>query len=245
VTFAKHRSGDSKKPPLPQARTDLPREVVALASRLGVRADRSTSHVQLTQIGEIRLGPDSAVRPFSASQQFVVHDLEFTWRAWIRLVGPIGVRVTEGLQSGEGCLAASLLGVVRLARIRGGDLAFKGEAMRYLAELVWNPDAILFNRALEWRVLDQQRLLVAVANGQRRSEIRLHLDSNGDPISIAADARPRQVGRTSQLTPWFGRCSEYQCHGGRRIPHVAEAGWNIDGEPFIYWRARIQTWSMI
>jgi hypothetical protein len=97
-----------------------------------------------------------------------VQDVEFSWRAHIRLVGPIGARVIEGLGDGEGYFDASLFGLVRLAHIRGGDLAFIGEATRYLAELAWNADAILFNHALEWRVLDQQRLLVAVGQGQRR-----------------------------------------------------------------------------
>ena len=67
--------------------------------------------------------------------------------------------------------------------------------MRYLAELVWNPDAILFNRDLEWQVLNQECLLVAVGKDKRRAEVRLRLDGNGDPISMEADARPRQVGR--------------------------------------------------
>jgi hypothetical protein len=173
-----------------------------------------------------------------------VQDVEFSWRAHIRLVGPIGARVIEGLGDGEGYFDASLFGLVRLAHIRGGDLAFIGEATRYLAELVWNADAILFNHALQWRVLDQQRLLVAVGQGQRRSEVRLQLDGNGDPTSVEVDARPRQVGRASKLTPWFGRCSRYQWQGGRRIPHFAEAGWDMDGKPFVYWHARIETWSI-
>jgi hypothetical protein len=126
------------------------------------------------------------------------------------LFGPVGARVIEGLGDGQGYFDASLFGLVPLAHISGGDLAFIGEATRYLAELVWNADAILFNHALEWRVLDQERLLVAVGQGQRRGEVRLQLDGNGDPISVEVGARPRQVGRTSKLTPWFGRCSEYR-----------------------------------
>lgn len=244
MPHAELRSGEANKPPSPLARTDLPQEVVALASRLGVKADCPTNRVQLTETGKMRLAPDSAERPFSASQTLAVPEVEFDWRAQIRLVGPIGARVTEGLEGGEGYLTARLFGLVRLAQIRGGDLAFKGEATRYLAELVWNPDAILFNRALEWLVLDQQRLLVAVGQGQRRGEVRLQLDGNGDPTSVEVDARPRQAGRASKLTPWFGRCSRYQWQGGRRIPHFAEAGWDMDGKPFVYWRARIETWSI-
>jgi hypothetical protein len=121
----------ANKPPSPLARTDLPQEIVALASRLGVKAYRPTSGVQLTQIGNMRLAPDSADRPFSASQTLSVQDVEFVWRAQLRLVGPITMRVTEGFESGEGYLAARLFGLVRLAQIRGGDLAFNAAAHQY------------------------------------------------------------------------------------------------------------------
>ena len=67
--------------------------------------------------------------------------------------------------------------------------------MRYLAELIWNPDAILFNRDLVWQVLIQECLQVAVGHGERRADLRLRLDADGDPIAMTADAPPRQVGR--------------------------------------------------
>ena len=56
--------------------------------------------------------------------------------------------------------------------------------MRYLAELIWNPDAILFNRDLEWQVLNQECLQVAVGHGERRTDLRLRLDANDNPIAI-------------------------------------------------------------
>ncbi|HUH85457.1 MAG TPA: DUF6544 family protein [Stellaceae bacterium] len=77
-----------------------------------------------------------------------------------------------------------------------------------------------------------------------RAEIRLHLDGNGDPAAIEADGRPRMVGRLMQPTPWFGRCSDYAWQGGRRIPTRAEAGWRLEGGPFVYWRGRIESWSV-
>jgi hypothetical protein len=116
--------------------------------------------------------------------------------------------------------------------------------MRYLAELVWNPDAILFNHDLEWRVLDQRRLQVAAGNGPRRVEVCLVLNDDGDPASMEAGARPRLVGRTFAMTPWFGRCHDYQWLGGRRVPCRAEAGWDLDGKPFVYWKAQCETWSV-
>jgi hypothetical protein len=162
----------------------------------------------------------------------------------MRLVGPITVRVEEGLDRGKGHLDVRLLGLAPLAHISGGDLAFQGEATRCLAELVCNPDAIFFNRDLEWRVLDQRGLLVAVGKDERRAEVRLCLDDSGAHIFMVVEARPGQVGRALAKTPWFGRCEGYEWCGGRRVPRRAEVGWDLERKPFVYWRARIQTWSV-
>jgi hypothetical protein len=226
------------------ARTDLPDEVVALAARLGASPQSPTDCVQLTQVGTMRLAPDSADHSFTASQTLAVRHVGFAWRARLRLAGPVAVRITEGLDRGEGYLDARVFGVVRLARVRGGDLAFQGEAMRYLAELIWNPDAILFNPELEWRVLNQEALLIGLGTGARRVEIRVNLDRNGDPVSVAAAARPRLVGRNFEMTPWFGRCEGYEWQNGRRIPRRAEAGWDLGGRRFVCWRSHIETWSI-
>jgi hypothetical protein len=61
---AELHSGEANKPRLPLARADLPQEVMALALRLDVKADHPTNRVQLTQIGQMRLAPASADRPF-------------------------------------------------------------------------------------------------------------------------------------------------------------------------------------
>jgi hypothetical protein len=61
---AELHSGEANKPRLPLARADLPQEVMALALRLGVKADHPTSRVQLTQIGQMRLAPLLRTAPF-------------------------------------------------------------------------------------------------------------------------------------------------------------------------------------
>jgi hypothetical protein len=64
-----------------------------------------------------------------------------------------------------------------------GDDTFRGETMRYLAELPWIPDALLFNTQLSWRVIDTRTLAVATGKGARRSEVRITLNEAGDPIT--------------------------------------------------------------
>jgi len=226
------------------ARADLPPEVIALARRLGAVADRGERIVRLTQHGQMWLKPGGPALPFTARQTIMVGDVGFAWSAATAMAPGVTMQVIDYLVGGRGGLEGRLFGIVPLVRFTDSAVAFRGEAMRYLAELMWNPDAILVNRQLDWRVIDARTLAVATGAGERRSEVRLLLDRDGDIARIEADDRPRAEGRDLVARPWFGRGSDFRVIDGRRIPFKAEAGWIIDGAEFVYWRGEIATWSM-
>ncbi len=223
-------------------RTDIPPEVLELARRLGVPGDSGVHLVRLTQIGDMWLKPGSKPIDFSAVQTISAVDAGFLWRAWFRMAG-VPMQVIDYMVAGKAGLEGRLFGALPILRMSDTDATFRGEAMRYLAELIWNPDAILLNHQLTWRVLNGRTLAVATGEGARRCEVRLILNEAGDPTRMEADDRPRQDGHRLANCPWFGRAGRYQTIGGRRIPTLAEAGWLIDGVEFVYWCGRVGSWS--
>jgi hypothetical protein len=227
-----------------EKRTDLPPEVLALACRLGASDDGDGRIVHLTQSGEMWLRPGSKPLSFTARQTIAVAEVAFLWRAQLPIRPGLSMKVIDYAVGDEAGLEGRLLGVLPVVRMPDADTMFRGEAMRYLAELMWNPDALLLNRQLDWRVIDAHTLAVATGDGTRRCEIRLILDAAGDLIRIEADDRPRQNGRVVTNCPWFGRASDYRTIGGRRIPVQAEVGWLLDGVEFVYWRGRVESWSL-
>jgi hypothetical protein len=56
---------------------------------------------------------------------------------------------------------------------------------------------------------------------------------------VHAQARGRTVGASVVMTPWEGRCSNYQVRDGMRVPLSGEVAWLIDGERRPYWRGTI------
>jgi hypothetical protein len=230
-------------PTAPEERTDLPPDVFTLVRRLSVSAGESSRLVRLTQSGEMWLKPGSKPSAFTAQQIIAVAEVGFLWRARFRLAG-VSMQIIDYLVHGEGGLQGCLLDALPVVSMTSGDATFRGEAMRYLSELMWNPDGILFNKALEWRVINARTLAVATGEGARRCEVRLLLNEAGDMIGMEATDRPRQVGGGVIDCPWFGRGGNYQSIDGRRIPTRAEVGWIIDGVEFIYWRGRIESWSL-
>ncbi len=227
----------------PAKRTDLPPEVLALGHRLVVSAGRGCRLVRLTQSGEMWLKPGSKPLAFTAQQTIAVAEVGFLWRARFRMAG-MPMQIIDYMVGDEGGLQGRLLDLLPVLNVTGGDAMFRGEAMRYLIELIWAPDALLFNRRLDWRVVDARTLAVATGEGARRCEVRLILDEAGDPVRFEAHDRPRLDGGVVTLTPWFGRGGDYRTIDGRRIPKEGEVGWILDGVEFIYWRGRIKSWSL-
>jgi hypothetical protein len=232
-----------RSPPTSGVRTDLPSEVIALSRRLGGRGDEGRRIVRLSQSGEMWLKPGSKPITFTARQSIAVADVGFLWRPRFRMAG-VSLQIIDYLVGGEGGLEGRLLGALRVLRPTGGDAVYRGEAMRYLAELMWAPDAVLGNRQLDWRVVDRGTLAVATGAGPRRSEVRLILDKAGDPVRAEADDRPRLDAGVITPSAWFGRGADFHVVNGRRIPTRGEAGWIVDGVEFIYWRCRINSWSL-
>lgn len=162
---------------------NLPLEVIALASPLGVPSDGRDRIVRLTQRGEMCFSPGGKPIPFSAEQIISVSQIGFVWHA--RLSATSGfMQVFDYIANQEAGLEAAILGTVPLVHLHDTDALFRGETMRYLAELMWNPDALLQNDQLVWRVIDERALAVGAGAGKRWSEVRLVLNEAGDVIDF-------------------------------------------------------------
>lgn len=224
-------------------RTDLPPEVIALARRLGASGNSCGRLVRLTQSGEMRLKPSAKSLAFKAEQIISVAEVGFIWQARFKIAG-LPMQIVDYLVGGEGGLQGRLFDTLPVVASTDADATIRGEAMRYLGELMWNPDAILFNPQPDWCVIDSRTLGISIGSGARRCEVRLTLNEAGDPVGMEADDRPRQDGGSLTVCPWFVRGGDYRPMHGRRLPTDGVAGWRLDGIEFIYWRGRIESWSI-
>ena len=194
-------------------------------------------HVRLTQVGQLRLKPGSRWLPFTADQQTFVHEVSFFWRARVRLLPLASIVVLDRYVDGHGIGEARLFGV-RISRDSGGHVA-EGAALRYLAELPWNPFAMRTNRHLAWRELDGQTVEVATEVGPGRPALQLHFDATGDIVKAWTDARPRKERDEIVRRPWGGSFAGYELVGGIRIPTRAEVTWELPDGVFAWFRGAI------
>jgi hypothetical protein len=219
----------------PTARTDLPAEVAELALRLGAEPGAAT--VELRQDGQMWSSPGARPMRFKARQTAATARLEYIWNADL---GPGGlVKAADYYVAGTGGLEVKAAGLLTLAREVGTSEIAQGEVLRYLAELPWNPDAILVNRSLDWAVVGPSTLRVSHAD----AAITFVLGPDGLPESMSAPGRVYLGKEGARLVPWGGRFGRYERMGGRLLPTLGEVAWILDGREFVYWRGRLTAWS--
>jgi len=217
--------------------------VYELAIRLGVKPEDKQSGVRLTQKGRMKRNLDAdAWMAFTAMQTISTRTCEFDWQA---KAGPLGlISGRDALAGGAGRFEIMALGFIPIVRAKHTTSLVRGELMRYLAEIAWAPDAILFNPALRWRVDGADSLSVSAGVGETASEILLNLDSEGRIVGAFALDRPRSAAESNLPTPWRGRFSDYRHHGDRWLPFAGEVGWEIDGTAIVYWQGQIESWEI-
>jgi len=218
-----------------ETRADLPADVVALATRMGARVVDAPAFVAIEQSGQMWQKPGGKPVAFTARQTIRVGTPGFLWRATMG-----SVVVADHLVAGIGGLDVMLLGAFPLARMIGSAAVNRGEALRYLAELPWCPDAILSNTSLDWTVLDAKTIEVATGTGTARGTVTFELDDDGWIVRASAPSRAyaEASGRTSEH-PWHGRFWDYQRIGDHFMPMHGEVAWGLPAGDFVYWRGRL------
>ena len=194
--------------------------------------------VRIEQTGEMRLKPGGRWLPFTAVETFEIARVGFAWQARFALGRLAWMRVDDAYADGEGHLDARLWGRLPVMRARGPEVA-RGEAMRYLAELIWVPQALRGNRDLEWAELDARTVEVASGTGAERAAVQLHFDGDGDIERTSAPDRPFAQGKDVVPRAWGGVVSDYAVLGGVRVPTRAEVGWTLPEGEFTYWRGTV------
>ena len=212
----------------------IPPIVRRFATRNGARAGGPPA-LLMVQDAEMRLRIDQAFFRQDATQVSGTRRPGFVWQATGVIAAVIPVRIVDAYVDGEGGLEVRLAGSVPVSAASGAEMA-KGEAMRFLAELPWNPEAILNADGLSWRQIDDDTVEVSTPTVGGPARVVLHFDQDGDIASIEAPDRPR-AGDTPAR--WIGRFSDYAQVGAYRFPRRGEVAWDLPEAEFVYWRGNI------
>ncbi len=181
------------------------------------------SSVNLSQEGKFSFNEmQDKWHPFTATQLFVTKQLGFDWDAKIQMAPGLSAFVHDTYLLGAGNLHASLLGLFTLANMHNTPELNQGELLRFFAEAVWYPTALLPSQGVGWEAIDDTSARGTLTDGATTVSLVFGFNPEGTIATISAAARYRD-----QLTamPWAGRFSEYVVREGMLIPLVGEVGW--------------------
>ena len=221
----------------PGAPSDLPPLIRAFAERNGGHRDGSSA-MRMTQDVEMRMKPGARPFPLTATQDSGTSVPGFVWDARGRWSMIVPLRVVDAYVAGAGRLEVRIAGAIPVARASGPSTD-RGEALRFLAELAWNPDAILTASGLEWRQIDATTVEVSLRMAGGVVRVNQLFDAAGDIVGIVSEDRPYTVGGKDVPTRWIGRFWDYRHEGAYRWPHRGEVAWVLPEGEFVYWRGEI------
>lgn len=216
---------------------ELPAPVRRYFDTALVDTDREIRTVRLRQRGEFRLGGrDAAWRPLEATQHVRVSPPGFVWDAQIDVLPLVPARVIDSYSDGDGTLEARLLSVLPVATAGPSDEMNEGELVRYLAEAVWYPTALLPANGVEWTGIDDRSAMATLEHDGTTASVVFHFDDN-DEVSRVTTDRYRQ--EADAYAPWTGYFRNYENHDGRHVPTAATVEWNLPDGDLEYWRATV------
>jgi hypothetical protein len=178
-------------------------------------------------------------KPFISEQRVIMQRPAFDWNARIAMLPGMEVRVHDAYVAGDGILRAAVFGLFTVADVSGTRDMAEGELMRFFAEAVWYPTALLPSQGVHWAAADGRSAHGTISDGDIELTLLFSFNDDGLVETIHADARGRLVSGTPVRTPWQGRFWNYGERNGMRVPLDGEVAWVLPTGPKPYWRGRI------
>lgn len=195
------------------------------------------SGVHVTQRGEFLQDTGKPVwQQFYATQFVTTHPRGFDWDARIRMAPGVEVFVRDAYAFGSGSLRASVLGLVTVADLRDTPEIASGELMRYLAEAVWYPTALLPSQGVRWDAIDDTSSRATLTDGVTTVSLEFRFSTDGLVAAVWAASRPRSE---TESAPWLCRLGSYEARAGMRVPLDGEVEWQMPNGPAPYFRGRL------
>jgi hypothetical protein len=174
--------------------------------------------------------------PFTAEQHVRTDPPGFVWDAHIAMTPSVYVR--DSYTDGDGTMEARMAGVVPLVHQHGTPEMASASLMRFLAEAVWFPTALLPRDGLSWSAVDDSTARVTLTDRPTTVSLDVSFGPRGE-ITTVSGMRYRDVNGTPVLTPWIGHHTRYARSGGMMIPTEGEVAWALPTGVEPYWRGRL------
>jgi hypothetical protein len=179
-------------------------------------------------------------QPFKSTQRVITRRPGFVWDARIQMAPAMPAFVHDAYVAGEGVLRARLFGLITVMEQPSTPELAQGELMRFFAEAVWYPTALLPSQGVVWEAINDTQARAILSDGATTVSLDFHFNEQGVIDIVRAEGRYRDVGGEQVATPWQGRFWNYELRDGMLVPLSGEVEWLLEEGPHPYWRGHIQ-----
>lgn len=218
---------------------DVPAPVARYFRKVLTDGQPIVRHARVRWSGTFNMGKpgrDRWVR-FSAVQDFAPATRQFVWDARMRMLPGVPVLVRDGYVHETGSMHGAVLGLVTVVDVGATTGIAANALLRFLAEAVWVPTALLPGQGVRWTAIDDASARATISNGSVAVHAEFRFGSDGLIESMTSDDRTYDDGTNPPAHhPWGGTYRRYERRSGVLVPMDSEAAWMLPTGRFAYWR---------
>jgi len=178
---------------------------------------------------------------FNSTQRVITRRPGFDWSARIAMMAGVPVLVHDAYIAGQGTLHAAIFGLVSVAQLHGAGEMAQAELMRFLAETVWYPTALLPSQGVVWSAVDDHSARAMLKDRDIKLSLLFHFNDNNLIETVSAESRAQMSGGKVTRAPWQCRLWNYMQRDGMQVPLDGDASWVTSDGLKTYWRGHINT----
>lgn len=191
---------------------------------------------RIKQKAEMRLKSNSNWMSVEAEQYFSIQEPGFIWDAHVKAAPFISFAGRDKYFEGKGNMLIKILSLVPVANGTGKEIN-QGTLLRYLAETMWFPTAVLQDY-ITWQEIDDYTAKATMSyKGVTASGI-FSFNEKGEVNHFVADRYGDFNGEYS-LETWAIPVSDYKVFNGIKIPTKGKVTWQLDSGDFNWFNFEI------
>ncbi len=195
--------------------------------------------VRIQQVGEFCASEKARDKwmPFTATQFVSTQPPGFVWDARLRGASGMRIRVRDAYAAGQGSGQVSAFALVTIADDQSGEELAQGSLLRYLAEAVWCPTALLPSKNLVWSAIDDTTALATLTDNGVCVALQFSFNDAGEVVSVYTPERAyKKVDGIYKTHPWQCYLHDYQQKSGMMIPVYGEVAWHLPDGKYLYFK---------
>ncbi|MFO8068416.1 MAG: DUF6544 family protein [Alkalibacterium sp.] len=217
--------------------TALPASVQRWLQYSGIVGREKIVSGRLKQEAEMRMEADGQWMTVEAEQYFTSEEPGFIWSATINAAPFVHIAGRDKYLNGKGSMLIKPMSLFTIADSKGEEID-QGTLLRYLAETVWFPSAVL-NDYIRWKEIDEDNAKATMTYGGISTSGVFTFNQMGEVTNFEAERYGEFDGEFS-LETWSISVSDYKTFEGIKVPTKGKITWKLDDGDFNWFNFEVR-----